>query len=91
MTHVAQANQWADVSPPSGGVTRQQTATPAARPAPVSLRTLQLSPSAPELNTAGPWWMALQSVMVKPDGQDSSTCRSNRNAASDCQVYLFAF
>lgn len=91
MTHVTQSDQWADLSPPAGGETRQQTATPTATPAPVSLRTLQLSPSAPEPNTAGPWSAALQSVMVQPDGQESSTCWSSRNTAGDCQVGLFAF
>lgn len=91
MTCVTRANHWADVSPPPGGVTRQQTATPAATPAPVGLRTRQLFPSALEPNTAGPWWTALQSVMVQPDGQDSTTCRSNRNTAAGGQVCLFAF
>lgn len=91
MTYVTQADHWADVSPSSGGVTRQQTATPAATPAPVGLRTRQLFPSAPEPNTAGPWLMALQSVMVQLDGQDSSTCRSNRNTAGDGEVLFVCF
>lgn len=30
--------------------------------------------------------MALQSVMVQPDGQDSTTCRSNRNIANKLTV-----
>lgn len=87
MTH---ADQRVNVSPPCGGLIRQQTATPTATP-PVGLQTRQLCPSAPEPNTAGPWWTVPQSVMVQPDGQDSSTCRSNRNTASDGQVCLICF
>lgn len=89
--YAAQANQWPDVSPPSGGVTRQQTATPAATPAPVGLRTRQLFPSAPEPNRAAPWWTALQSVMVQPYVQDSSTCRTNRDMASQVTARFLFF
>lgn len=57
----------------SGCLTRQQTATPAAPPAPDALPTWQLFPLATGAKTTEPGETALQSVRVQPEGQDTST------------------
>lgn len=59
-----------------GGRTRQQTAIPAAPSAPVALRTWQLLPLATDHEMTEPWEMALQSVRVQPEGQDTSSCNT---------------
>lgn len=59
----------------SGGLMRQQTAMPAAPSTLVAVRTWQLLPLATGPKIAEPGDMALQSVRVQPEGQDTSIWR----------------
>lgn len=66
--------QLALVSGSLSGVTLQQAATPAILFPPAAPRMRQLLPVATGSTTVDPSVMALQSVRVQPERQDSSTC-----------------
>ena len=69
-------DHWVVAGWSGGGRTRQQTAIPAAPSAPVALRTWQLLPLATDHEMTEPWEMALQSVRVQPEGQDTWSCNT---------------